>query len=160
MRIQVHKCRNIEWVFPVLGWLIMICQGMMPWRKSSFSHMAIEFNGFFYDVSFSGFKKSSREDFLSRYKIVESHMFRDNISVTQFGDWVRDFHGMEYDFLQIYGLFTKAIRKVSVNTIGEDFMKMICSELPLHYIATFYGHKFIDSDDYDLHTTWDLIKRF
>lgn len=159
-RVMVHKARNIDWWFPILGWTIMLCQGMWPWKKSSFSHMALEYDGYIYDVTFGGYAKSPKAEWLTRYKIVESHQFQDPVSEEKFVSWMQQFNGMEYDFLQIYGLFTKALRKVSVNTIGEDFMKMICSELALHYIMTFYDHKLLDSDAYDLHDTWSLVKRY
>lgn len=160
MKPKVHKCKNISHPFPVVAWLIMICQGMLPWMKNAFSHMCIQYGDYFYNIRFSGYEKMHKTEFLEVYELIESHEFEQDVDFDVFKEWISNFVYHKYDFVQIGGLLLKALGFISFNKIGYDFRKMICSELPLAFIVDFYGHKVEDSDDYDLISTWSALLKY
>lgn len=160
MKAQVHICRNIDHPLPVVAWLIMIFQGMNPFKESSYSHMAISHDGKFYDASGSGCKSSTEENFLKKYKIVDTHTLEKEVSQTDFYEWFKIYEGRKYDRLQIFGLLLKFIGLISFNTIGHNFKKIICNELIVTYLAHFYNFQYKDSDNFDLINTWNKVREF
>lgn len=160
MRVKVHKCKNISHPFPIVAWLIMIFQGMKPWSKKSYSHMALEFGDYFYNVRFSGYEKMHRSEFRKVYKLVETHIFDGDCDVYSFDSWIKDFVDHKYDFVQILGLLAKTLGFITFNKLGADFRKMICSELPLAFVEKFYGYHIVDSDNYDLNSTWKVLIKY
>tara|TARA_R110002012_G_scaffold303533_1_gene505342 strand:+ start:1127 stop:1609 length:483 start_codon:yes stop_codon:yes gene_type:complete len=160
MTPYVHKCRNIKSKLPILAWLIMIFQGMNPFRKDSWSHMAISIDGKYFDVTGAGCKEHTEADFLKKYKLIESHQIKADLTMTQFYDFFDQFRGREYDKLQIIGLLLKGLNVISFNFIGSDFKKLICNELIIAYLAHFHKFEFKDSDNFDLISTWHKVKEY
>lgn len=160
MKVTIHKCRNFSHPFPLFAWLIMIFQGMLPWKKSSWSHMAMSFNGRYYDCRFSGCFNSSEKEFRNTYKILDSHSLPLQLTQQQFEDFFNKYKHTNYDFLQLMGLALKYLRIVGFNKIGHDLDKMICTELIIVHLKDYYGFSFIDSDDFDLVDTWNIIKEY
>lgn len=160
MKVKVHKCKNISHPFPIVAWLIMIFQGMKPWDKKAYSHMALEFGDYYYNVRFSGYEKMHRDEFRKVYKLIESHEFENDHDAFSFQKWMMQFANHKYDFVQILGLLAKSLGFIAFNKYGADFRKMICSELPLAFIEEFYGYEIIDSDNYDLNSTWRVLLKY
>lgn len=160
MKVSAHKCRNISHPFPIFAWLIIIFQGMVPWRKDAPSHMSISYGDNFFDVTGKGCKEHSRTEFLKNYRIIESHEFDLDITTVEFYEFFDKFRGKEYDRLQIVGLLLKALNIISFNKIGYNMRKLICNELIVAYLAEFHGFKFKDSDNFDLINTWCKVKGY
>ena len=161
MKVTVHKCRNIIHPFPIFAWLIIIVQGMNPFKKDSWSHMALEFDGKFFDVTSEGCKESTKIKFLKSYRIVESHTMMDlELTNVDFYSFFNIYRGRHYDDLQIAGLLLKGLGLISFNTLGHDLKQMICNELPLAFVKHYYKFTYRDSDNYNLLNTWELVKRY
>ena len=162
--VEVNRCRP-RMKFPLIAWLIMILQGMMPWKKSSYSHMSLSYisitgNKKFIDATGKeGVKEMIASRFGKKYVVIESIMFTPSINETQFQHWVEKHEGKPYDHSQIYGLFFKAIGLLTRNFFGENYKKLTCNELVLAFLNEFYSANILDSDDFDLNMTWDLTRR-
>lgn len=165
MKIEVHKCRNILHPVPVLAWTIMLCQGMLPWKKESWSHMAMSIlfpsgERHFFDVSGEGCIRHTEASFLKKYRIVETHSLKQSRTFREFHEWFRLMEGRKYDKRQIVGLLLKVLGLFSFNKFGSNYRKLICSELVLNYLQFFYKFKVKDSDNFDLIMTWDKAKEY
>ena len=160
MIVSVNKCKNISHKFPILAWAIMVFQRMNPFSKKSWSHMAIHYNGRYFDVTGDGCKEYTEVEFKKNYKIIETHYLSGNLSVESFYEWFDIFRHREYDYLQLTGLTLKVLGFLSFNFIGHDSRKMICSELILNHLKCFYSFEFIDSDNFDLLMTWEAAKKY
>jgi hypothetical protein len=71
--------------------------------------------------------------------------------------WLTDQKHKEYDRLQVLGLALKCLGFISFNAIGNNYKKLICSELILSFLETFMGKHVGDPDNWDLHMTWELV---
>lgn len=165
MTVQVHKCKNIIHPFPILAWAIMLFQGMNPFNKKSWAHMAMSFTfpdgtRNYYDVTSKGCKMYTEELFTKMYKIQGTHTLKQHRNFVEFHDWFKLMEGREYDTKQLIGLLLKSLNLVSFNTIGHNYKKLICSELILNYLQFFYKIQVKDSDNFDLMSTWNKVKEF
>lgn len=160
MTPYVHQCRNISHPFPIFAWLIIIAQGMNPFNKNSWSHMAISIGDKFFDVTSKGCKEYTQSEFLKNYRLVESHQIKADITTVEFYEFFDKFRGKKYDNLQIVGLLLKSIGVISFNTIGCDFKRLICSELIIACLSHFHSFKFKDSDNFGLINTWNKVKEY
>ena len=166
MIIEVHKCRNIVHPFPVIAWLIMLFQGMLPWRKSSYSHMAISItmensNQRFFECRLKeGCREQTAEQFLKNYRLVESHQLAEQRTYVEFMNWFRELEGRNYDKLQLWGLAAKTLKLLKFNKIGHNLEKLTCNELLIAYFSHFYELGYCDSDDFDLNMTWKIAKGY
>ena len=163
MIVNVHKCRPIYHPIPVLAWLIMIFQKMLPWKKNSWSHMCLSYHSQFHnEIYMDATSKSVRlaPEFIykKRYEIVETVKI-DIKDSHGFYKWVESQLGKEYDNLQLIGIAAKVLNFISFNKLGRDYEKLICSELILNMIQRFKGANVIDSDNWDLLMTWALVKK-
>jgi len=166
MKIFYLKCRPSNHPFPIVAWLIMLFQGMLPWRKESTSHRALLFTigntyAKVYDSNGSeGVNVSSFEDFITRYEIIESSQINASISKKDIYKWTEKVLNAKYDYLQVFGLFLKrAIGFISFNSIGKNYKAMTCNELVLNFIQHFKLSeiKVKDSDNWDLLMTDKLV---
>lgn len=163
MEIKVHQLRNIGHPFPLVAWIIMIVQGMNPFNKRSYSHMAISLTDsqgtYFYDASFKGVFESSKKNYRKTYKTIESvnlqHNFEDKRAFLQ---WFDTHKGKRYDFIQLIGLLLKLLKIRSTNHIGKDQEQLICCELVLLLLHDIKYFDMVDSDNYDLLEVWKLAK--
>jgi hypothetical protein len=143
----------------------MILQGMLPWKKKSWSHMAISYtypdgSRTFFDVTGKGCKRHSEENFLKSYRLIDTHTLRQSRTFFAFNDWFKLLEGRDYDNLQIAGLLLKGLNLISFNMIGNNYKKLICSELIINYLAFFHKIKVKDSDNFDLIMTWNKVKEY
>lgn len=161
MIVRVHKCRPIM-KLPIFAWIIMIFQGMKPWKEDSWSHMAISYLSItgdwkFADSTSKGVRSFPRNRFLMRYIILDTKILDIKVRPEEFLRWFEEHEGKEYDSLQIVGLALKVLGFVSNNTIGNNWKKLICSELVLSMLSRFRGIKVVDPDSYDLLSVWELV---
>ena len=122
--------------------------------------MAMSINGKFYDVTGSGAKIHSSDQFLKRYKLIRVHEIKNENNPVEFNSWFMRFKHVEYDHMQIVGLLLKGLGFFTFNKLGYDFKKLICNELIIAYLAEFEGLKFKDSDNFDLINTWCKVKEY
>ncbi len=165
MIVETHKCRNIAHPFPIFAWLIMLFQGMLPWKKESWAHFAMSVTmenseQRFFDCTGKGCKEYPAEVFLKKYKLVESHTLKEERTYVEFMSWFKDFEGREYDNLQIWGQLAKRLNLLKFNTIGHNLRKLTCNELGIAYFKKFYSLSYEDSDDFDLLMTWKIAKGY
>jgi len=161
MRVSVHKCRSTYHPVPIVGWLIMIAQGMNPFSKKAYDHMSISYSDRMYDVTGNtGTDDWAYDYFLSKYKLIESHEFNLDVTDIAFSEFWLEFSGTPYDRLQIFGLFFKSIGFKKFNTIGNNTSRLICNELVIVYLKRFHGFIYEDSDNFDLIDTWKIAKEY
>ena len=158
LKVQFHKCRNIAHPFPIFAWAIMLFQGMLPWRKNSWSHMCLSSNGVFFDSQFTGTQRTLEKDYLETYKLLETVEIELDITTVDIDTWFSKHQGKDYDFLQLFGLLFKYFNLTKVNHIGKDLDKLICSELLVAFLIEFKGVEVNDTDNYDLLNTWKLLE--
>lgn len=164
MRVAILLCRPLTPKLPVFAWLIMLFQKMLPWKKDSFSHMAIRIMNKKYEfehhqVRFGGYCVQDEWEFAETYKVVRSYEFKVPATLNEIEDWIHMHRNKEYDFLQILGLIPKFIGLYKKNKIGNDLNQLICSEYIAHFMATFAGWVLCDSDNWDLlHTEAKLVR--
>lgn len=161
MKVKFHQCRNVEHPFPVVAWSIMILQGMKPWDKDSYSHMAISADDLFLDMtSKNGCQLNPKEKFNKTYKVVGTHELSKEITKEEFLEFFLEHKNKEYDRWQITGLALKMLGIISFNKWGDDLRKLVCNELLIAFLAKFNNFKFQDSDNFDLITTWNKAKEY
>ena len=159
MKVKIHKCRNTNHAFPIFAWLIMIFQGMNPFNKSSWSHMVIEYDENYYDVTGKGCRSHTRK-FLESYRIIETHEMGRDLNNAEFQSWFFVHKGVGYDYLQVSGLLLRGLGLITFNKIGHNYKRLICNELIINHMEVFYKLEVCDSDSYDLLDTWkEVIKR-
>lgn len=162
MMVRVEACRP-KMKFPLFAWAIMLFQKMLPWKKDSFSHMAISYyyNGqrLVIDSTAGGVKTSYYSDFCRKYKIVKTREleFLDEVPTSHFREWAATHLGKGYDYLQLWGLAAKFLGFISFNTIGKDHHRLICNELCLLLLMRFYRVEVKDTDNWGLVKTWEKV---
>lgn len=163
-KVSIHKCKNIKVKLPILAWLIMLLQGMNPFNRKSYSHMAIslEAGGIrrFFDASFVGIQERTEEEFLKIYELAESREVVFPGSEIDFLDWFGKYKNNKYDFLQLVGLSMYLLKLKKSNILGTDDKKLICCELIMVYFRDVLGLDIGDSDKYDLLMTWKISEKF
>lgn len=161
MIVRVHKCRP-KMYFPILAWTIMLFQGMKPWKRDAWSHMAISYLSLtgiwkFADSTSKGVRDMPDFQFLRHYEIVDTVLININFRPEDFLRWYEEHEGKEYDSWQIVGLALKTLGFISFNKFGANYRKLICNELVLSLLVRFKGLQIGDSDNYDLNYTWDTL---
>ncbi len=159
MKISIHKCRPKDHPFPVLAWLIMMFQGMWPWHKKAYSHMAISYESIsgrtkFADSTSKGVRDMVSDVFLKKYAIVDSISIEISANYNGFIDWFETIEGFMYDKLQLLGLLARSIDIITFNSMGSDLNKLTCNEVVLSLLIHFKNLEVKDTDDYDLNRTW------
>lgn len=161
MKVFALKVRIKNHPFPLFSWLIMIFQGMNPFRKTSWSHNAVNFRIYNEEkvihATSKGVEIVSFSEFISHYTLVGMKELPPPVSVDHFDRWTRKIEGRGYDFLQIFGLAAKMLGFITFNRYGSNFKRMVCSEVILNYLKEFHGYTFIDSDDFSLIDTWAML---
>ncbi len=162
MRVDFFQVRPKGHPFPIIAWLIMVFQGMNPFKDSAYSHMIMGYESEagackIVDVSFSGFRQIREDKFFEDYEIVGTKTREVDVTRAGFLTWMEEHEGKKYDFLQIVGLMFKMLGLKKVNNAGLNFKSLICSELILSFLVRFDKLKVSDSDNWDLHMTWDKI---
>ena len=163
MKVYAIQTRPIDKWFPVVSWLIMIFQGMVPWNKQSYSHNAIAFStgpdhSMVIDSNGKeGVTVSHGKNFFKKNKLIKMKELPPPMTSHLFNIWVKRVIGRKYDTLQIAGLMAKALGFISFNKYGSNYKRLTCNELVLNYLEKFNGMDFGDSDAYDLNMTWDVV---
>jgi len=167
MRFFYYKCRPKDHPFPILAWLIMIFQGMAPWRKASTSHRALGYqdqNGMKWVVDSTGshgVRLRYEPDFRDQYQVVSAQMFYiKNVDHFRLRTWIDSIIDIEYDQEQVWGLLAKRLFGfVTFNKHGKDWRSMICNEVILSLLTHFgmVDTQIRDPDNWDLLMTDQLI---
>lgn len=165
MKISICKCNNIQHPFPVFAWAIMFLQGMFPWKKNAWSHMAIKVTDnkgdtFFADANSKGCMLREEKLFYKQYSVLEEHKLKDSPKLETFMEWYWKLNGNEYDWKQICGLLFKILGFKKFNHSGNNYEKLICCELIINYLSVMNNLEVVDSDNYDLVTTWKIAKGY
>jgi hypothetical protein len=165
---RYYKCRPKSHPFPVVAWLIMLFQGMLPWKKDSTSHRAMGFvdrlgNTMIIDsTGDNGVSESTVEDFQLKYKTIEFIEYEANINHGEFKSWRRKTLNKKYDQLQVLGLLIKRLFGfISFNTIGKNYRSLTCNEVFISFIVDLNLMKFHikDPDNWDLLMTDELAEK-
>lgn len=166
MIVLVHKCRP-KMKFPWLAWIIMVLQGMKPWKKDSFSHLSFSYTAITGNVKFcdatnkGGVKDMIAARFLGKYKIVGTT--RLNLSKENplgFQQWFEEHEGKKYSKIQLLGLLLKTLHIIKKNTWGFGTGRLTCNELIIDLIREYKKHPMRDSDDYDLNETMEIVDKY
>jgi len=162
MIIYFYKLRPTYHPFPLFSWAIMVFQGMLPWKKNAYSHMAMGFHSEtgalkIADVPFAGAREMTGDAFFKKYDKVDIKKRTYGIDRIEFLKWLESHEHKVYDHKQILGLALKILNIRGFNKSGSNFEKLICSELILSFLVEFDGLKLNDPDNWDLHMTWDAI---
>jgi hypothetical protein len=143
----------------------MLLQGMNPFKRSSYNHMAISYVGQtgtwkYADSTLAHgvVDEQPEREFLDKYEIVETFSFDVPAEIEQFRLWLDSHRGKKYDSMSILGLAGKLLYVFKRNPWGSDFKRMICSELILSMVVRFFDVSIGDSDDYDLVMTSDIVR--
>lgn len=160
MNFSLAKCRP-KMNFPILAWFIMLFQKMLPWKKDSFSHMAIIYlseTGMMQviDATGKGVRNRTILNFIKDYEIIEEISFSSKMERKDFLKWYESIEGLPYDHSQIWGLTLRSLGLLTLNTFGHNYKKMICNEVFISLVEYAYGIDLGDSDNYDLIQTWEL----
>lgn len=134
----------------------------MPWKKDAWSHMSMSYDSEtgspkIADVTSKGCRDRVKPNFLTDYKLIETKTRAYDITRKEFLSWYEKNEGKSYDNLQLAGLASKVLNIVSFNRVGNNFQKLICSELILSFLVEFDNLEIKDSDNWDLNMTWDRI---
>lgn len=162
--VEVNKCRP-RFKLPIVAWLIMLFQGMLPWKKTSWSHMSISYtsitgNKKFIDATGAhGVTERIASRYAKKYVVIDSILFLIDANEIQFQHWVESQEGKSYDHGQLVGLALKLLGFFSVNTLGSNMRKLTCNELILSFLNEFKSANVLESDNYDLLMTWNLARR-
>lgn len=163
-KVQVLKCRP-KMKYPILAWLIMLFQGMKPWDRKSWSHMAIKYLGSYSfqrvsDASGKTLRSRDIDKFLKEYEIVGAYTVEVNVKAGHFESWVQGMEGIKYDYQQLFGIALRILGFLSVNTMGKDYKRMTCNEFIMKMYDRFgrLGEVIGDPDNYDLLKTEEFVK--
>lgn len=165
MIVGVHKVRSTMFM-PLVGWAIMIFQGMNPFKKSSWNHLACSYLDeaghfrFFDSTGKYGFEERSFHTFHKTNHIVETYYVRIPGKREQLIDWIFDNDPIDYDKGQIKGNILQLLGLVSFNKFGKNFKRLTCNEVFLKLLKDFRGIYQGDPDNYDLLTTWDMVLKY
>lgn len=148
---------------PLLAWAIMFAQKMLPWDNESFSHTAISYISItgkwkYADSTSKGVNDISEKIYLQKYEIIDTIIIDISARPEEFMDWFETHEGKKYDSLQIIGLLLKALGIISFNKIGNNYKKLICTELVISLLSRFKKLEVSDPDNYDLLMTWREAK--
>lgn len=164
--IGVHQCRSTK-LLPIVAWLIMLFQGMLPWRKSSWNHLACSYideaGGLrFFDATGSyGFEERSAHTFAKTNNIVKSTYIEIPEKRVELIRWINENEQKEYDKSDVWGDFLRIVglcRKH--NHHGYNYKKLTCNKVPLQLLRDFRGLNFGDPDLEDLLSTWRIMERY
>lgn len=164
MKFSYLKARSRH-PFPIIAWLIMVFQGEKPWEKSSTSHRALKYwiGETEWVVDSTGAKGVKDQvldpTFTDKYFIVDEMEFELDIDPGEFCDWIDSIIGRKYDRLGIFGLALKILGFVSFNTIGHNYRRLSCNEVMVHFMEKFRDLKVVDSDNWDLNMTDQMMER-
>lgn len=163
MIIGFHQCRP-RVKFPLVAWIIMLFQKMFPWKKESYSHIAMSYypnqlSRRFIDSTGHGVRDRLDKNFLHNYSIVRSIFYEySSIDHVKMRKWVESIEETHYDHLGIFGQLMNIITGKKLN-IGSRWKKLSCQEIPLHFFHYFFANEIKNSDDYDLRSSWDYIRQ-
>lgn len=163
MIIGFHQCRP-KIKFPAVAWVIMLFQKMMPWKKGSYSHIAISYysetgSRRFVDSTGHGVRDRYYKNFLHNYIVVNSiHKNFQDITNKSMKNWIECIEETHYDHLGIFGQMMNIITGKKLN-IGSRWKKLSCQEIPLHFFHYFFANEIKNSDDYDLRSSWEYIRQ-
>jgi len=145
---------------PILAWAIMLFQGMVPWKRDSFSHMAISYMSLtgdwkYADSTQKGVRDMVEKHFTRHYIIIDTILLDIKVRPEEFLKWFEEHEGKEYDQWQLLNLAIRSLGFVSFNRFGANWKKMVCNELVLSLLVRFKGLYVLDPDVFDLNMTWE-----
>jgi len=151
--------------FPIIGWLIMLAQGMKPWNKDANSHRALQYSimgstQWVLDSTGSdGVRESWLIGFESHYKIVERIEFDLDIDKNKFVTWVSRQSGKKYDYLDVIGDLLRVLNIISFNKIGRNYKRLTCNEVFISFCQDILNIDLGDPDQYDLLSTDEIARK-
>lgn len=163
--VMVVSVRPKGHPFPIVAWLIMLFQGMNPFGRKAFSHMAVvyKYEGLKMVVHSTGSKGvqiESHQDFIKRYRVVHRNMIHIDTDAEGWYNWLSEVDEKAYDHLSILGhtLAYFGIKKAS--KYGDGLSRLICCELVIEMLIIFRGLEVIDTDVFDLNKTRKMLNDF
>ncbi len=157
--------------FPIVAWLIMIFQGMAPWRRDSSSHRALAYSccrigelRVVDSTGSEGVQDRSYSEWSEQYRAVRKVTYATNkIDRLRFQEWIQEIEGLRYDHRQIWGLLAKQLLGfVTFNSFGKNFRALTCNEVVLSFLLHFglvSESDIGDPDNWDLVMTDNLLNR-
>lgn len=162
MIVQFYKCRP-KIKFPFVAWMIMLVEGMMPWKKDSYSHLAMGFHistKRSLDATGKGVRNRSMSNFLKQYEIIEAREMDVLITPSSFINWIESVEEISYDHAGIFELLIEKLFRTKDLNIGHGYKMMSCQEIPLLFLDTFAGANIKNPDDYGLLSSWDVVSSY
>lgn len=163
MSIWIISCRPTDRL-PIVAWLIMLLQGMRPWKSNAYSHMAIMYVGCTGNQRVidargkAGVDDRIRNRFDSEYKVVNIERVEINAAIDEFKMWSEEQEVKLYDKASIAGMALKLLGIFKSNPLGHNWRKMTCNQLVLSFINKFFTYKIGDPDNYDLLMTNQVVR--
>lgn len=162
MIVEILYCRPIYHPFPIVAWLIMLFEKMMPWKRTSYSHMAILIDNEVHDSTGTyGVQQTRLSNFVTRYQIVKKVKIKMPVSPMDMIEFFHRHKGKKYDRLQILGLAIKNIFTfVTFNKLGHDKQKVVCSEYIVMFFQELLSYQTKDTDNYGLNDASALVRYY
>lgn len=165
--IGVHQCRSTKFM-PVVAWLIMIFQGMNPFNKSAWNHIACSYIDeagglrFFDATGYYGFEERSSHTFAKTNHIIRSTYIEIPNKRVDLIRWVNENEPKVYDKSDVVGDTFRLLGFKSHDKHGHgyNYKKLTCNKVPLLLLKDFRGIYNGDPDLEDLLTTWKIVKRY
>lgn len=140
--------------FPIFSWIIRLFQGNLD-----YSHMAIQVGMFVVDITKEGVQKHSISEYASKYKLVRKYHLRTSVgNPINLDQWIDLVDEAPYSMEQNFGLFLDYLNLIAGNPWGEERRKLICAELCLVFMFDHNLLPALDTDDYDLVETEEIVK--
>lgn len=154
MKLKILSCKPKNHPFPILSWMIRYFQ------KTNYSHNAIQYGSYILDASGSDVSINSSWYFFNKYEVVDLVEIDINANFEQFVNWTLLFVNRKYGLMQLVGIALYIMGLTKKVWFGKEDKQLICSELVILLLRDFKGLKVKDSDDYDLNSTWELVKEY
>lgn len=155
MKLTIFYVKPRSHPFPILSWLIRLTQG------TKYSHTAseCEYASGVLDARSDGINLTPASEFFDHYKVVDTKEIVLNVTREEWVLWLHAQSHKEYAYWQNVGHLLKSLGRKGLNPWGKENTKLNCSELQALQISLDPRFAIGDSDEYDLLTLDDLIKK-
>lgn len=155
MSVEILRCSPIYHPMPVFSWLIKF------FSKTNYSHFAIKCGDKVLDATSKRVRLHEYGNFISDYKIVGKNTINSPVSEQVFLAWSIRHLNKKYGYLQVLGLCLVILGVIKKNPFGKNADRLICNELVILFLNDFTDFEMSDdSDNYNLNTTYDLVKEY